>query len=299
MNESLARVSEVFSLLKPLPTNLEQVQRIGSPNDGGYVLINDFTSDDFLISMGVADDVNFEMSVAPLVAGSHLYDFSIDDLPRPIPNGQFFQERIGGTGCTTLQDVVSKVPNNLDLILKIDIEGSEWEAFDFSHGVDLKKFRQIVIEFHWLENILNEELFFRILRVLKKFNESHFVLNSHANNHGDTLSIENISLPSVLEVTYLRRNSYQIEEFNPLSQEKLAKLNKPCNPNEPELYFLDSLDFKNLLFGSNSIGFYSRFKYHSLTQERDSLTQERDVLQNSRLWRWSLPYRSLRSKHRK
>jgi hypothetical protein len=300
MNEPLARINKILRLLQPLPTNLDLAQRFGSLNDGGYVLINDLKKSDFLISMGVADDVDFELEISPLITGTHLYDFSIDDLPVPIPAGKFFKEKIGGDGRTTFHDVVLKTPNDLDLILKIDIEGSEWEAIDHVDGTLLNKFRQIVIEYHGLEQILVDEHYLQILRVLQKIDKSHFVLNVHGNNWGDTLSIENITLPSVFEVTYLRRDSYQVKATNELDRKKLLNLNRPCNPNEPEIYFPNLVDFGHLSLESNSIGNYSRFLYDALTQERDALTQERDALTQERdaltkstIWRVTSPYRSL------
>jgi len=302
VNESLRRAGQILSLLKPRQTNLELAERFGSKNDGGYVLINDLKKDDFLISMGVANDVNFEIDLSRYLAGSHLYDDSIDELPLPVPNGTFFKERIGGSGLTSISDAISKAPVGCDLILKVDIEGSELEAFGPLEVHEQIKFRQIVIEYHWLENIVEDTFYTQLLLVLEKLNETHFVLNSHPNNHGDVLIVENLLFPSVIEVTYLRKKDYGFQT-NVLSERSLlSKLNKPCNSMLPEIYFPNLVELEGLNIESNSTGTISRVRISQLVQERDALAQERDALAQERdaltsstIWRISAPYRKIRS----
>jgi hypothetical protein len=302
VNEPLKRAGQILSLLKPIDANLEHAERFGSENDGGYVLINDLKKVDFLISMGIANDVNFEIDLSKYVAGSHLYDDSIDELPLPVPNGTFFKERIGGSGLTLISDAINRAPMGCDLILKIDIEGSELEAFSQLKLNEQIKFRQIVVEYHWLEKIVEDTFYSQLLYVLEKLDKTHFVFNSHPNNHGDTLIVENLLFPSVIEVTYLRREDYRFQT-NLLNQTNLlSKLNKPCNPMVPEIYFPGFVELEILNVESNSIGTFSSLRISQLTQERDALTQERDALTQERdaltsstIWRFSTPYRKIRS----
>ena len=302
VNEHLRRAGQILSLLKPRHTNLEHAERFGSKNDGGYVLINDLKKDDFLISMGVANDVNFEIDLSRYVTGSHLYDDSIDELPLPVPNGLFFKERIGGSGLTSISDAINKVPIGCDLILKVDIEGSELEAFDQLKFNEQIKFRQIIVEYHWLEKILEDTFYTQLLLVLEKLDETHFVFNSHPNNHGDTLIVENLLFPSVVEVTYLRKEDYGFQN-NFLNQTNvLSKLNRPCNPNVPEIYFPNLMELESLNLESSSIGVISLLRVsqlaqerEALAQERDALAQERDALITSAIWKISAPYRKIRS----
>jgi hypothetical protein len=304
--------------------NVDHVCRIGSENDGGYLLVRDFSKSDFLLSMGVAKDVNFELELAEYLSGAHLYDDSIDDLPKMIPDSVFYKERIGANGCTSISEAIKRIPQHFDLILKIDIEGSEWEAFDELKTEELKKFRQIVVEFHWFENLVDDQEFSRFLNVLTKLNTTHFVLNAHPNNWGDIINIENIALPSVIEVTYLRRSDYSSHISSKQNVDSVSILNQPCNPNLPELYLPSIVDYKKLNLESNSIGMFSRFTFNALTQERDALTQERDALTQERdaltqerdaltqerdaltqerdallasnIWKITNPYRKLRSR---
>ncbi len=296
--------------------NLEDVQRIGSKHDGGYLLINDFSDQDFLLSMGVGDDVNFELKLANHLSGVHLYDDSIEALPCIVPNGVFYKERIGGSGYTSISEAMGRIPNHLDLILKMDIEGSEWEALEKFEIEELHKFRQIVVEFHWFEKLLDDQEYSRILNVLTKLDTTHFVLNAHPNNCGDTLIIENIALPSVIEVTYLRRIDYTSLVNLNVETNCVSKLNQPCSPSIPELYLPSIGNYEELNLDSTPIGMYSRFAFNALTQERDALTQERDALTQERdaltqerdaltqerdaltqstIWRITTPYRKVRN----
>ena len=220
MNELLFRANEILSLLSPSLTDTSQAKRFGSKNDGGYVVIDDFLGSDFLISMGVADDVNFEAEIATKIAGTHLYDDSINLLPSQIQNSKFIKARVGGEGFVSIADALSQANHHGDFILKMDIEGSEWDALDQASSEVLGRFRQIVIEHHWFENIQDEVFFIRAHRVLSKLLMTHFVVNSHPNNWGDILVIENLSVPSVVEVTYLRRSNYDI--FEKITSQSLA-----------------------------------------------------------------------------
>jgi hypothetical protein len=301
VNEHLKRVNQVLNLIQPQPTDLTLAYRFGSRNDGGYVLVNDLTNSDFLISMGIADDVNFEIDLSRLISGCHLYDDSIEKLPMYVENSVFFKERIGGYGNTSITDAINKVDPKLDLLLKIDIEGSEWEALVNLEPKELDKFRQIVVEYHWLEKILNDDDYPKILEVLEKMNQSHFVLNSHPNNNGDVLNIENILLPSVIEVSYLRKNDYQVI-YNPTNLlEILEPLNSPCNSEYPEVYLNGSKIPTDVNLLTKPVGAYSRFhrdalvrERDALVRERDALVRERDALVKSRIWKIFEPYRRLR-----
>jgi hypothetical protein len=251
--------------------------------------------------MGIANDVNFELELSRFVSGSHLYDDSIITLPMQVENSVFFKERIGGSGNTSITKALSRVESKYDLILKMDIEGSEWDALEGIQYKDLDRFRQIVVEFHWLERILIDENFTQVVSVLERLNESHFILNSHPNNHGDVYHIESISLPSVIEVSYLRRRDYRFVSYCPASQEIIENLNSPCNSDFPDIYLPGVKIPSKLNLFTKNVGTYSRFQLDALVKERDALVKERDALVKerdtlvkSKIWRFFEPYRFFR-----
>ena len=86
------------------------------------------------------------------------------------------------------------------MILKIDVEHSEWDSLkDISHDI-LNQFKYIVIEFHF-NNVLNEAKLY--YDVLKKINKSHqaFYLRFHGRNIIVTFGSNRIC--QFLEVSYI------------------------------------------------------------------------------------------------
>ena len=298
MNNLLIDVNSILNYLQPITSNELPLKRLGSKNDGGYVIANDLFHDDFLISFGIGNDVNFEIEIVEVIAGAQLYDDSISNLPTLVPKSVFFSERIDTESGVSLTDALSRIVDFKDLILKIDIEGSEWNVLDEASGPELSKFRQIIVEFHWLSEIMNEDFRKKVLRVLKKISETHIVINSHPNNWSDVLVIENLQIPNVVEVTFLRREKSLWSSSICQVLAKSDLLNAPCNPDRPEIYLHSSIDSSLLNVNSKAVGIFSKTicddltqQRDDLTQQRDDLTQQRDALLNSTIWKISWPLR--------
>jgi FkbM family methyltransferase len=277
---------EILALLEPSPTPLTLATRFGSTNDGGYVLINDFSKNDFLISMGVADDVSFEKEISKYLKEIHLYDDSINSLPESLLNGTFFRERVGGVGCVSISDAVKRAKNPRDFILKMDIEGSEWAALEAESSETLELFRQIIVEFHWVNGFNGSEYFSQSLSVLNKLNQTHFILNAHPNNCGELIYVDGVMFPEVIEVTYLRRKDYKIVFDHAKYKKDLFKVNSPCNPNLPEIYVHPF----SLYIDSNKADSNALISTPKKIQE---LTRQRDDLINSTIWKMTKPLRTL------
>jgi hypothetical protein len=314
MNELLRDANSILALLQPVVISELALKRFGSVNDGGYVIVNDLDHHDYLVSFGIGNDMNFEAQVVEKIAGAHLYDDSISLLPTPIQKTVFFPERIDFVQGLSLTHVLSRLINVYDLILKIDIEGSEWDIFDMATSDELIKFRQIVVEFHWLEGIVESNFRLKVLRVLKKIGMTHYVINSHPNNWSDVLFIENVFIPNVIEVTFFRRNeNYEVKQRSKIDLEN-ALLNAPCNPEMPEIYLNFPIDETLLNLNVGLLGLFSRTlrdeltqqrdeltqqrdeltqQRDELTQQRDELTQQRDELMNSTIWKLTKPLRDL------
>lgn len=89
------------------------------------------------------------------------------------------------------------------LLLKIDIEGAEWPILAEEPTKNLKKFREIVIEFHNLKEISAHPLYLRAVRNI--MNAGFVVDHIHGNNCCEEVSFGSHHVPNVLEVTYLQR----------------------------------------------------------------------------------------------
>jgi hypothetical protein len=277
-----SRANRILELLSPNGVDSDLVVRHGSAHDGGYIILDDLSNSDFLISMGIGNDVNFELSVASKLSGMHLYDDSILHLPEPISESVFYRERIGNNEQTTILQAIDRAPADKDLLLKIDIEGSEWEAFSRAEIAALERFRQIVVEFHHFEDIEDMDFYQNAIQVLEKLDQTHFVLNSHPNNWGEVLLIDNLVLPQVIEVTYLRKGDYEPLRMRREPIRNVENLNTPCNPSKPELYLLGSSVRSRGSFNTSREKILSWMAFDELTQQRDELTQQRDELTQQR-----------------
>ena len=214
-----ARIKKTMITASPVGVSFK---RFGKDNDGGYVIVDDISTNDFLISMGIANDVSFEQGLATRVKGSHMYDFSIPTLPSPVPSGSFFREKVGSDS----RHIFSKVSPGADIILKVDIEGSEWELFRELPSSTLLRCRQIVMEIHWAIINSNINVPSMPIEVLEKISETHQLVVVHPNNYGSVVEVDGVLVPQVIELTWLRRESYTFSN-EPLD---VVNLQMPNNP---------------------------------------------------------------------
>lgn len=205
-------------------------KRFGSQKDGGYIMADDISDKDFGISFGIENNVDWEKDFLSKGSGLHAYDNSINALPEILPNTVFFKETIGSS--TGLSDVLLRVTNKKNLILKMDIEGAELGLLDNAEQSDLLAFRQIIVEFHWLRDYFNNEEFrLKFDRVMAKILKTHSPVWIHANNCSGYYIADNQLIPDVVEVLFLRKSSYNIRKY-PNQFEGLDFRN---NPNRPAL----------------------------------------------------------------
>ena len=185
--------------------------RLGATNDGGYVIVDGYEYDAFF-SCGLGDNVSFDVAFYeryPNVPG-FAFDGTVDrpaHLPAPYT---FFKQNIGtvNSGNTTNLQPVLEPYNNV--FLKMDIEGYEW---GWLQTTDLRKFRQIVIEYHGMGDNSWQAYAAVKEQVLKKIADTHYVTHVHGNNNCHMSMVDGVQMPYVLEVTYVRKN----DEQTPLS----------------------------------------------------------------------------------
>ena len=91
-----------------------------------------------------------------------------------------------------------KVPDR-SLLMKMDIEASEWPVLASTSIETLKKFRQLIIEFHWL-NL--EDKHAEYVSVMQRLRDAGFqVVHLHGNNFSGTYEKEGFKIPRVIELT--------------------------------------------------------------------------------------------------
>ena len=205
------RVSEVKKLLKLKTPKNTKFKRLGTLYDGGYVVADDISSTDYVVSFGVEGNVDFEKDLSDYGCHIDMYDYSVDNTPIDIPNSRFFKEKIGvSADCTTLRECLNKTDK--DVFLKVDIEGSEWDVFAAATEEELNRCRQITIESHWLQNLTYDAFYKAVIMALTNLRKTHTPVLVHPNNNQPLMVLGNSPVPTVFEVLYLRNSSYKFEK---------------------------------------------------------------------------------------
>jgi hypothetical protein len=230
MHQRILEISKTMQVRKVVGFDLI---RVGGPNDGGYVMLKNLDEVDGVLSLGVGPDISWDKDISEKIPLIHLYDHTIEKLPKPIPTARWYKEKVvakGDSTGTSFEQAVARLPNTNQLLLKCDIEDSEWEIFSDCDSKILEKFDQIVVEFHWLTEKLFTQKYELMLRALQNLARSHSVINIHANNYAKFEIIANCPIPEVIEISYVRTKSYKFE------QKHLNKnLNAPNHNEAPEI----------------------------------------------------------------
>jgi hypothetical protein len=204
-----ARLADFFSSIKPVATE-HQLLRLGGESDGGYLLPDDLAGIGACFSPGVADSSNFELAMADRGIPCFMADFSVDGPAAEHPMFRFDKKFLGpeDTGVyMRLQTWVDRyAPGNSDLLLQMDIEGSEYGVILDTPAQTLRRFRIIAVEFHQLHALCDkfgfELIHLSFLKLLKDFEVVHL----HPNNCAPPVRLGPYAIPPVLEATFLRRD---------------------------------------------------------------------------------------------
>ena len=203
-------IEGLLTKLHPL-TSGHALIRLGPERDGGYVIPDDLAGIEACFSPGVSGISGFERDCAERGMKVFLADKSVDG---PACRHELFTFTKKFVGATTDDDVMTldewvmaSLPEfTSDLLLQIDVEGCEYEVFLSASDALLRRFRIIVVEFHFLDHLWSEH-FFRIARpVFDKLLQSHACVHIHPNNGGGVLRMGGLEIPPVMEFTFHRRD---------------------------------------------------------------------------------------------
>ena len=231
------QIRRTFSCLSPNDVAGMRKLRIGGMNDGGYVMYDRFDHIGAAYSLGVGGDVSWDLEMAHRGIPVHQYDHTVSGPPSQHPLFSFNKKGIAPVDGGEFLSIPTILRQNghagrRDLILKIDIECAEWDAFDAASREDLSSFEQIVIELHGFLRFAEPEWRAKTQRVLGKLFSTHIPYHVHANNWADFQIMEGVPVPDVLEVSYLRRDEHV---FTPSTATFPTAFDIPCHPDRPDI----------------------------------------------------------------
>jgi hypothetical protein len=180
---------KLFSELQPVHLRNCEFKRYGLGRDEGYLLCDNLLKNaKVAYSYGIdgRDGLGCEISTK---LGIPVHQYDCFNLTRPEcgkGNAIFHEECVGGVAerdrrGRLFDTVQSQIARNNDtgktLILKMDIEGAEWEALAAIPDETLQKVDQIAAELHMEEN------YSHYVEVIKKLKRTFHVVHIHFNNH--------------------------------------------------------------------------------------------------------------------
>jgi hypothetical protein len=176
----------LWTELQPVTLPDCQLERFGEPNDGGYLVCANLLA-------GVAAGYSYGISgydgwgceiSQTLRVPVHQYDCFDGRVPACEGQTVFHHECIGGESATlenrffdTLEQQLARNGHgDARIVMKIDVEGAEWDVFATSPDAVLDRIDQLVVEFHGTSEM-------RFARAVQRLKHFFHVANLHMNNH--------------------------------------------------------------------------------------------------------------------
>jgi hypothetical protein len=192
----------LFEMLQPVGLTNCQLERFGEPNDGGYLMcanLLDRVESAYSYGIGGYDKWGCDISTR-LKIPIHQYDcFNTTEPSCPAGAPVFHAECVGAVAGSEDGRQFDTIENQLQkngdvakrLVIKIDVEGAEWDSLlETSDGL-LNRIDQMAVEFHWMRDEsgrwLHVEKYEAVIERLKTF---FHVAHIHFNNAGCTTGLE-------------------------------------------------------------------------------------------------------------
>jgi hypothetical protein len=223
----------IFDLVQPVTLSNCRLERFGEPNDGGYLLCANLLE-------GVAAGYSYGISgydgwgcqiAATLRIPVHQYDcFDTTQPSCPDGNTIFHAECVADATKTEAGRLFDTIQNQFakngdagkSLVVKMDVEGAEWDSFLHAPETTLQSIDQMAIEFHYV----NDD---RFVKTLQRLRQMFHVAHLHFNNFSCVKGLD--PFPSwAYEVLLVNKRIAIVDETRSVT------LPKPLDaPNDPTL----------------------------------------------------------------
>jgi Methyltransferase FkbM domain len=231
----------LFDLLQPVALANCRLERFGEAHDGGYLMCGNLLGNIRSgYSYGIAGydkwgcdiSTKFKLTV-------HQYDcFNLARPSCPLGRTSFHEECVGdasemvqGRRFDTITNQLARNGDGADrIVLKIDVEGAEWDSFLSISDQTLERIDQMAVEFHWLQdkdaNWVHDDKYVRVVRRLKQ----HFeIAHLHFNNASCAVGLD--PFPTwAYEVSFVNKQLAVVD-----SSREVVGLHRLDAPNNPAL----------------------------------------------------------------
>jgi hypothetical protein len=204
-------LSELIGKLHPVTTDKSLI-RFGPMSDGGYLVPDDVEGIEACLSPGIGNCSDFELACAQRGLEVYMADRSVDGPACSHPKFRFLKTFIGAfttdEGYISIDDWVetTSLGDETDLMLQMDIEGSEYEVLLSMSARLLRRFRIIVVEFHDLPRLWSRPYYSIASRAIEKLLWDHACVHLHPQNLFGSIRKGGIEIPRIMEATFLRKD---------------------------------------------------------------------------------------------
>ena len=205
-----------FELLRNNSASVPLI-RVGSVGDGGYLMPKCVAEMDLCLSPGVADWSDFEYDLAENYGiQCCLADYGVNAPALDHDLFHFTKKYLGiwnDEGNIRLSEWMQQCVTAFgdgEMILQMDIEGAEYSVLLDLEKDALAKFSIVVIEFHYLERLFDRNEFNIIFNVFNRLFNDFSIVHIHPNNACPMFKREGFEVPSVVEITFLKKNKIPV-----------------------------------------------------------------------------------------
>ena len=211
----MTTIVDALSLLTPFDIDKKKI-RLGPHTDGGYIFVDDMTAEQAVVSYGISTEFGLEREFAYRDHEVFMFDHTIPGIDTQHPRMHFFREGVAGrsdkaNSLYSIADHLSRhnVQGNR-LILKMDVEGAEFDALIHLPNEIMSRFEQLVLELHSLDRLGESGYRAGFCELIKKLNHQHTLFHVHANNFDgpDTfVFVGGLPVTRHIEISYVRSTS--------------------------------------------------------------------------------------------
>jgi hypothetical protein len=228
--------------LQPVTLKNCRLRRFGGPNDGGYLMCeNLIRGAESAYSYGIAGEDNWGCDLSKKF-GVPVHQYDCFDTSEPVCEAGrfiFHAECIGAETATIESRPFDTLPNQISkngdagkrLIVKMDVEGAEWESLLATPDSVLNRIEQLPMELHGTDDP-------RFLELVRKLKLTFHLVHIHFNNHACNPAVKPFPA-SAFQVLWVNKRIGIRDVFAP--RPKLPNpADAPDNPANPDCQRLDT-----------------------------------------------------------
>jgi hypothetical protein len=222
----------LFSELKSVALDNCILKRFGDAHDGGYLMCENLMREvksAYSYGIGGRDQWGCDVSRQYDLL---VHEYDCFDTRKPLCDGGkliFHEECIGEkyflSDKKLFDHLKNQVAKNRDdhrkLLVKMDVEGSEWDAFWATPDEILNDIDQLVVEFHGVDQL-------KYIQVLKKLKRLFYLVNVHYNNYSCGNQMQPVPAWAY-EVLFVNKRIAKLAKAQPASY-RHSPLDSPNNP---------------------------------------------------------------------